>query len=935
MALFGRNGEVQAQAASGDQASSSGELQEVVVTGIRASLQQSLEQQRAAAGIVSVVTAEDIGKMPDKNVADSLQRLPGVTISSAGATEGGFDEADRVSLRGTNPSLTLTTINGHAVSSGDWFVLDQTGTVGRSVSYTLLPSEIVKQAVVYKTSQASLVEGGAAGTVDIVTRKPLDFDKPQTIQISAGAVYADLPSATNPQFSALGNWISDDRTFGFLGQLFYESRSLRRDGQEIFGYDAIDPASNLAKAHPDLANVLYPHDIGAALFQQKRQREGGLVDFQYKPSDTLSLDLNGFYSKLDATNQNNNYLLWTPNFINAGNGTACPAKPPLNTNGCVPGIGIQPGYDVQQGVLTHANFAGTPGTFYGVYDQISRPDESASTFYGDLDIDWKATDALRFFGQFGTTQGHGRTPTQDVSETQPGLGSGAGYSLLGITSAATWNLGTAVNTSPSPGGVPVSFGWIFGDQNIDVVDTESYAKIDGAFNLGNGLFDDLKFGARYSDHQRHLWGVINQGPACNNGPPQWGVGEFNCSDPARSAFNPANYPIGNVNYPTNFGFGLGGPFPSNMWYWQPGQLAAYNVTYTNRNPITRRDWTAEYGLDEKVTAAYLQLDFKGSGWSGNVGVRYVNTKESVVNNVSASASDPEAITTSLFGPFKPVTTDNTYNDVLPSANLRIDLTPELVARVNASQSLARPDYSALANSISLGAPPIPGGPPGSGSGANPNLKPIKSTNVDAALEWYFAPRALLSVNPFWMDLHDYVTYGTSRQSFFTYSAQCPQGCYLPYDLTVPVNSSGRVYGAEFSYQQPLSRYFGVILNYTYADGKQTSQLPPNGDDRLVGTSKNTGNAIAYFETAHFGVRVAYNYRSSFYSGLDRGSAFTQAALGTFDASFNWNVNENFLVTFQGLNLNNPRLKYFALNEEQPRAFYKNGAQYYLNLIFRL
>jgi iron complex outermembrane receptor protein len=372
-----------------------------------------------------------------------------------------------------------------------------------------------------------------------------------------------------------------------------------------------------------------------------------------------------------------------------------------------------------------------------------------------------------------------------------------------------------------------------------------------------------------------------------------------------------------------------------MWYWQPGQLAAYNVTYTNRNPITRRDWTAEYGLEEKVTAAYLQLDFKGSGWSGNVGVRYVNTKESVVNNVSASASDPEAITTSLFGPFKPVTTDNTYNDVLPSANLKIDLTPELVARVNASQSLARPDYSALANSISLGAPPIPGGPPGSGSGANPNLKPIKSTNVDAALEWYFAPRALLSVNPFWMDLHDYVTYGTSRQSFFTYSAQCPQGCYLPYDLTVPVNSSGRVYGAEFSYQQPISRYFGVILNYTYADGKQTSQLPPNGDDRLVGTSKNTGNAIAYFETARFGVRVAYNYRSSFYSGLDRGSAFTQAALGTFDASFNWNVNENFLVTFQGLNLNNPRLKYFALNEEQPRAFYKNGAQYYLNLIFRL
>src|SRR6202140_219970 len=142
MALFGRNGAVHAQT-SGDQTSSGqNELQEVVVTGIRYSLEQSIVQKRAATSVVDVVTAEDIGKMPDKNIADSLQRVPGVTISSAGANEGGFDEADRVSMRGTNPSLTQTLINGHSVASGDWFVLDQVGnTVGRSVSYTLLPSE--------------------------------------------------------------------------------------------------------------------------------------------------------------------------------------------------------------------------------------------------------------------------------------------------------------------------------------------------------------------------------------------------------------------------------------------------------------------------------------------------------------------------------------------------------------------------------------------------------------------------------------------------------------------------------------------------------------------------------------------------------------------------------------------------------------------------
>src|SRR5262249_6570003 len=173
MALFGRNGTVQAQQASGDQtASKPSDLQEEVVTGIRASLQESLTIKMQSPSVVDVVTAEDIGKMPDKNVADSLKRVPGVTVSSAGANEGGFDENDRVSLRGTGPSLTQTLIDGHNVSSGDWFVLDQTGTVGRSVSYTLLPSELVSKVVVQKSSDASLVEGGVAGSLHTAARPP-------------------------------------------------------------------------------------------------------------------------------------------------------------------------------------------------------------------------------------------------------------------------------------------------------------------------------------------------------------------------------------------------------------------------------------------------------------------------------------------------------------------------------------------------------------------------------------------------------------------------------------------------------------------------------------------------------------------------------------------------------------------------------------------
>src|SRR6202040_1167730 len=116
--------------------------------------------------VEEVISAEDIGKMPDKNVADSLARVPGVTTSSASANEGGFDENDRVSMRGTNPSLTQTLVNGHGIAAGDWFVLNQVQKVGRSVSYTLLPSEIVSKGGVEKSSSASLVEGGVAGSVN-------------------------------------------------------------------------------------------------------------------------------------------------------------------------------------------------------------------------------------------------------------------------------------------------------------------------------------------------------------------------------------------------------------------------------------------------------------------------------------------------------------------------------------------------------------------------------------------------------------------------------------------------------------------------------------------------------------------------------------------------------------------------------------------------
>ena len=222
--------------------------------------------KRNADARLEVVTAEDVGKLPAHNVADALRGLPGVNISSSSADEGGFDESDRVSLRGTSPSLTQTLINGHSVGSADWFVLSQGNNVGRSVSYTLLPSELVNSVEVNKSSHAKLQEGGTTGTVNIITRKPFQFDKSLTFEASLGSVYSDQADSYDPQLSGLINYKNESETFGVLLQVFKQERSLRRDAQEIpggfFTIAATDPAGI---ANPDLVGVQapWPHRFDA------------------------------------------------------------------------------------------------------------------------------------------------------------------------------------------------------------------------------------------------------------------------------------------------------------------------------------------------------------------------------------------------------------------------------------------------------------------------------------------------------------------------------------------------------------------------------------------------------------------------------------------------------------------------------------------------
>jgi len=853
-----------ASAAAGAQEARPGEAQTVIVTGVRAALEQSLRQKRNADAVVEVVTAEDIGKMPDKNVADAIQRLPGVNTQSSAGGEGGFGENDRVSLRGTSPSLQQTLFNGHAISTGDWFVLNQFGgNVGRSSSFSLLPSELVGSVVVQKSATADLVEGGVSGAINVITRRPLDFRQSLTVEAAVQANYNDLAKKTEPQVSALVSWKNTANNFGVLLQGFSEKQTVRRDGQEILGYTPIGATSAAAVANPALAGVQVPTFIGAALFEQKKKREGGAFDIEAKPTRDIGVDLNGFYSKLKAPHQNTNWLAAPANSINRDN--LVPTNPVI-----------------RNGTLVGGTFASNSGEV----DNIYRPDAGGESWYIDLNGRWRVSPDLSFTGKLGRTHGIG----YDHGDVyyQNNVSGGMTYALNGMSPASVGYPGGNTTT-------PGSTAWAGGGE-AQSVDKEKYAQIDGEWRIrDNAWVQAVRFGARWTDHKRSAEHPLETRPGPNgftNPGPAWNGQKF----------------------PSDFGSDLGGGIFNDYYKYDGAALGAWGAVPGNRllDFTVRHNWLDEFKVGEKTAAVYGMADIAGDGWSGNFGLRAVQTRQSTIVNLPGGTNP---ITGSAFGAYTPTTYERTYRDYLPSANVKFDVRPDLLVRAGIAKTMARPDYSALGGSVSLNDDSL------SGSGGNVKLDPIRSVNYDLSAEWYYMPKAMLSAGLFYMDFSSIVAQGTSTGSYYNNK----RSTFTDYQITSPYNTKATNKGIELSWQQPLWNNFGLLTNYTWADGEL------DGGGEMLNASKNTYNVTGYYENDRFSARLAYSYRSSYKAGVDRGASQHVDSMPSLAASVNFKINEHLTVTFDALNLTNETIKMYAENKDQPRAFYSNGRTFYLGL----
>ena len=956
------------------------QIDTVVVTGIRASLEKSIDLKRNAGANIEVITAEDVGKMPDKNLADSLQRLVGVAVRTD------YDEAEKVTLRGTNPDMSLILFNGHTVSGGDWYVADQ-GSSSRSTSLSLIPSSVLNQALVYKTSQANIADGGLAGTINVTTRKPLDEKKNFGGVISAGGVYATLPDKTSPNINASLNWKNLDNTIGVIAQVFKEKRFIRRDTVSRLAYgtssgwgeintatmrgitDASLAGTGLKAA--DLNGVRMPGSLSSEFVEGVRDREGGMFSLQYRPNDTWDITATGFYSSMDT----NNYGRLTSGAIYS---MLLGKSEPFGATGATAANTSSGGQQVFARILNPVivtettNYGhtlrvlksativfpdGTTPQYVGNSEGFYRDGANATSGFVDLDAKYRFSSDLVFKALFSKTKGEGITAL-DQGATFARYGTGISYALNGLDKAPDVTyIGAGTN---QPGLNPDGSGYRLisrGASSVKTIDKEQSVAMDGDYTIGSGIFSSLLFGYRYADHERLL---LRTAPSFISATP--------------TSITNAGY----VNYPGNFGSQLGGGnWDRTGFYLTPEALKAYiSSQFKTTSPEFERRVAGEIDIREIQTAAYLMQNLEGNNWSGNVGLRFVKTqvRANIVTPVRSGlcpkiepgkpavpcVAVPNAINTAgdgstyydgvAFNPlqgavFYKTATDKNFNDFLPSVNLRFEIQPQLIARLGASLTIGRQNYNVLG--AGFGTPSCAGTAGCVVTGPNPDLKPLNANNVDLSLAWYFAPRSVALINVYQSKISGYVKTGTNNQGTTVDLIDPADNTVKPFFLLTSSQQGASIEGIEIGYEQPIGAGFGLQANASRARTRVDDGRP------LVGASEYSGNVGGYFENDKFSARLVYNYRGRYVasSTAPAPTANSQgnsvigcivmpvalqwaAPVSNVAFSMNYNLTDQLRISFDATNLTNPARATYRYSEEEQQKLDVSGRQYYVSLRYK-
>lgn len=841
----------------------------IQVSGIRGSLKANLNAKRFSDSVVDVITAEDIGKFPDKNVAESLSRVTGVGISRE------FGEGEKITIRGSGPTKNRSLLNGQNVATADWFILDQPS---RGFNYTLLPSSLVSRLEVYKTPQADIDEGSIGGTVILRTRKPLELDA-NTFNFNVQSMRSQTSGENDPQIDGMYSWRNEDQSVGVLISAVKQQRYVQREGFEVLGWSEHTDASGNTEWRPK--------DIGAPIFRQERERDTLFASFQYAPNDSFDMTLNVLDSKMDSNNHNVNLLIRPQN--DAGEYV----NPVYNGNTMVAAEVVDGAYE---------------------WDFINRESSTKTKSY-DLDLNYN-TDDFSVHAQIGKTEASGGTYNETSWSFVPNEVSSYAFDLS--KGKPVVNIG-----ADATDGSKWSQNWTWGG-NKPTTDEETFAQLDFTYPIDHSIFDSVKFGVKYRDHDRtqgrqaYSW----HGPGTSSNADSaymWDI--FNeCPTLADCGQSTGVHTVANTVVGGNITTQLDGSRADFMRLGFGG-----NADYAISDTLGEI-----WDMNEKITAAYVSADFTGENYRGNVGVRVVQTKQTAESYYFSSDSwgfntvDRDWLKPSVM---EWLVDSRDYTDVLPSFNLAYDLAPDQIVRFGLAKVMARANFSDLAPITSTGdlnaELPV-------GTAGNPNLDPERATQFDVAYEYYFNEASMFAITYFYKDIESYKDYTSSQEPFF--NQQTNEDVMV--NITKPVNGKGgSTHGFEIGYQQSWENY-GLAVNYTYTDAEmdKDDSLDSVRYDYVEGASENMFNTTFFYETETFGARLMYNFRTQWYKGTNwTGANLWNDDYGQWDFSSSYAISENINLVFEAVNLTDETLTEFDDRKDRVMSIYQNGRRYLLGI----
>ncbi|MFV0624137.1 TonB-dependent receptor [Sphingomonas sp. ac-8] len=868
---------------------------DIVVTGIRASLRNAISVKREANSVVDVISAEDIGKFPDRNVAESLSHIPGVSIDRR------FGEGEKVAIHGTDPALNRMLLDGHAVASADWGGNDNDPT-SRTFNYSLLAPELVDRLEVYKSPEPRIEEGSIGGTVIVRTRRPLDTPA-NSLFASGGYSYNDRSEKGNVRASGLYSWKNEAETFGILGAVTYDRQSLTRAGVEFFGFEnagdrflTTNEAGERVLKNPnavinggtiaDLDNATSPFGINYAYFTQQRERTSYSGTVQFRPTESLTLSVNGLH--IDGNYNNASQSMYV-----------------------IPGAwsgDVLQSATIEDGVVTGASFgAASAGSQSSQLDTLVRSTK-LKTDNANFMAEWKGDGGASLTATAGWSRATGGSNPEYLFDVRTDLPysysftrDSATVDYVGdLTDPANYRRSNAVQAQTIDGqpilvnGTQLVAARAGGIDFSKTIDRDFYAGYDAVIPVEFGPFTQILVGGKFTDHR-------NRRNAS-------GFNNYTTDD-----YTLASLGVDTITTPDDVFKGTGGRGNATSYLNLPRQTVI-DILENSINIAVAKP-TASFVVDERVAANYIQANFEQSGFRGNIGGRLVYTENTsnYANQVSgADGSLPTIV---------PVTVSNDYLKFLPSVNIAYEAGSQLIFRGSIAKVISRPRYEQLGGSVGRNDITL------DASGGNPNLRPYQSTNYELSAEYYPRAGTLLSVELFRREVKDYIYNGITQQTFFNELEQQNR----VYNVSQPINGGkATADGVLVSGQSEIWGGFGIQANYSYADSSTDEGL------NLPYLSKHTVNVIPYFESGPVQARLSYNHRSSYFRQIGRlNSVDMVAPYDQLDFSASLAVNAGITLTVNAQNLLDSTYIQYSGTRDTPTAFYKNGRTFAASVSFRM